>query len=241
MRAGQGNGKEKGADFSGFVGNRLAPVLRAFGTAPMVPAMRAFFTVFLTSLCLLATPGRADEATMQADIEQMKGAIEALSLSNADLQKRLAAANREIRDLRDDLSKASPKAALDEIKDQQRTLASKIEEVDRKRLNDAEVVREQLDKIAKLVANAPLTPSPRDRGESPKPDRGTDTPPPSGEMYPYTIISGDTISAIVDSFNAEFKKKGMKSVSVSQVLAANPGLDPRRLFVGKKIFIPAPE
>jgi LysM repeat protein len=205
----------------------------------MVAAMRAFFTVFLTSLVLLVSAARADEATMQADIDQMKGAIEALTLSNADLQKRLSEANREIRDLRDDLSKASPKAALDEIKDQQRNLASKIEEVDKKRLNDAELVREQLEKIAKLVANAPIAPS--SRNDNPKPDRGSDTPPPSGEMYPYTIVSGDTISAIVDSFNSEFKRKGMKTVSVSQVMAANPGLDPKRLFVGKKIFIPAPQ
>jgi LysM repeat protein len=205
----------------------------------MVAPMRAFFTVFLTSLGLLVSAARADEATMQADIDQMKGAIEALTLSNADLQKRLSEANREIRDLRDDLSKASPKAALEEIKDQQRNLASKIEEVDKKRLNDAELVREQLEKIAKLVANAPIASS--SRNDNPKPDHGSDTPPPSGEMYPYTIVSGDTISAIVDSFNAEFKRKGMKTVSVSQVMAANPGLDPKRLFVGKKIFVPAPQ
>jgi len=206
----------------------------------MVPTMRAFFTVFITSLGLLTATGRADEATLQADIDQLKGAIEALALSNADLQKRLVEAQREIRDLREDLSKASPKAALEEIKDQQRTLATKIEEVDKKRLNDAEIVREQLEKIAKLVANAPIATGPRDRPDPVKPD--TDIPPPAGEMYPYTIISGDTVSGIVDSFNAVFKEKKMKkTVSVSQVLAANPGLDPKRLLVGKTIYIPVPE
>ena len=205
----------------------------------MVPPMRAYLTVFFAVLGLLAATGRADEATMQADIEQLKGAIEALTLSNADLQKRLSDANREIRDLREDLAKASPKAALDDLKDQIRTLATKIEEVDKKRVNDAEVVREQLEKIARLVANAPVSaPAPRDR-ESAKPV--ADTPPPSGEMYTYTVVSGDTVSGIVDAFNTEFRKKGMKTVTLKQVLDANPGLDPKRLFVGKKIYIPVPQ
>ena len=205
----------------------------------MVPPMRAYLSVFFAVLGLLAATGRADEATMQADIEQLKGAIEALTLSNADLQKRLSDANREIRDLREDLAKASPKAAIDDLKDQIRTLATKIEEVDKKRVNDAEVVREQLEKIARLVANAPVSaPAPRDR-ESTKPV--ADTPPPSGEMYTYTVVSGDTVSGIVDAFNTEFRKKGMKTVTLKQVLDANPGLDPKRLFVGKKIYIPVPQ
>lgn len=201
--------------------------------------MRAYFFVFLAVLGLLAAPVRADEATMQADIDQLKGAIEALTLSNADLQKRLADANREIHDLREDLSKASPKAALEEIKEQNRTLASKIEEVDKKRLNDAEVVREQLEKIAKLVASAPLAPASSGRSESPK--TVDDTPPPSGEMYTYTVVSGDTVLGVLESYNAEFKKKGMKTVSLKRVMDANPGLDPKRLYVGKKIYIPVPE
>jgi hypothetical protein len=201
----------------------------------MVPSMRAYLSVFFAVLGLLAATGRADEATMQADIEQLKGAIEALTLSNADLQKRLADANREIRSLRDDLAKASPKAALDDLRDQQRTLAAKIEEVDKKRVGDAAVVREQLEKIARLVASAPA-PAPR---ETSRPV--ADTPPPSGEMFTYTVISGDTVSGIVEAFNAKLRKEGMKTVTLKQVLDANPGLDPKRLFVGKTIYIPVPQ
>ncbi len=206
----------------------------------MVPPMRAIFPVFCASLGLLAATGRADEATMQADIDQLKGSIEALAASNADLQKRLVEAYREIRDLREDLAKAAAKSSVEDLKEQNRTLASKIEEVDKKRLNDASVVQDQLERIAKLVASAPITPAPRPAPVEPKKTTPS-TPPPSGEMYTYTIVAGDTLSAVVEAWNKEFKVQGMKTVSMKKVLDANPGLDPKRLLVGKKIFIPVPE
>jgi phage tail protein X len=64
----------------------------------------------------------------------------------------------------------------------------------------------------------------------------TDNSPATGGQqngYYYPIASGDTIAAIAKAYRA----KGVK-VTTSQILAANPGLDPKNLTVGKKIFIP---
>ncbi len=54
--------------------------------------------------------------------------------------------------------------------------------------------------------------------------------------YYYAIQSGNTLSAIAKAYQA----KGVK-VTVKEILAANPGLNPNSLIVGQKIFIPAPQ
>lgn len=49
---------------------------------------------------------------------------------------------------------------------------------------------------------------------------------PGGQIY--TIVAGDTLYSIAVRFN----------VTVNAILAANPGLDPNRLFIGQRICIP---
>ncbi len=46
----------------------------------------------------------------------------------------------------------------------------------------------------------------------------------------YSVVAGDTLFSIARRYN----------VSVDAILAANPGLDPNRLFIGQQICIPAP-
>ncbi|MCD6340109.1 MAG: LysM peptidoglycan-binding domain-containing protein [Verrucomicrobia bacterium] len=54
--------------------------------------------------------------------------------------------------------------------------------------------------------------------------------------YEYTVKPGDTLSAIVQAYRRE-----KINVTIDAVLKANPGLDPRRLLPGQKIFIPDPD
>ena len=53
--------------------------------------------------------------------------------------------------------------------------------------------------------------------------------------YEYEVKAGDTLSLIVQAY----RKQGVK-VTSALVIKANPGLNPNRLFTGKKIFIPDP-
>src|SRR4051794_21312921 len=61
-------------------------------------------------------------------------------------------------------------------------------------------------------------------------------PPPVVDINPtatateYTIVAGDSYSKIAPKFH----------VTVSALMAANPGVDPAKLQVGKKIKIPPP-
>ena len=64
-----------------------------------------------------------------------------------------------------------------------------------------------------------------------------DPPPKRDEKgYEYTVQSGDSLSLIVEAY----KQQGVKT-SISEILKANPGLNPNRLLPKQKIFIPAPK
>jgi LysM repeat protein len=56
------------------------------------------------------------------------------------------------------------------------------------------------------------------------------TPAPPAAATDYTIVAGDSFSKIASKFH----------VTVSALMAANPGLEPTKLQVGKKIKIPPP-
>ena len=56
----------------------------------------------------------------------------------------------------------------------------------------------------------------------------------AGASTSYTIQEGDTLAEISEQFYGEERYW-------KQILNANPGLDPGRLFVGKKIVMPARE
>lgn len=57
-----------------------------------------------------------------------------------------------------------------------------------------------------------------------------ETPQPTSTMQVYVIESGDTISEIAEKFN----------ISQSDLLAANPDLNPNALTIGQTVFIPDP-
>ena len=54
--------------------------------------------------------------------------------------------------------------------------------------------------------------------------------PPTCPGFIYTIVAGDTLFALAARFGT----------TVQAILAANPGLDPNRLFIGQRICIPVP-
>ncbi|EDY83534.1 hypothetical protein VDG1235_3161 [Verrucomicrobiia bacterium DG1235] len=51
-----------------------------------------------------------------------------------------------------------------------------------------------------------------------------------GKPGAYTIKSGDTLGKIAAAYK----------ITLSQLQAANPGIDPRRLRIGQQIVVPAP-
>ncbi len=174
--------------------------------------------------------GGADAAfrqEMEERYEQLRIRAEETQAAQVLLQKRLASLADELQALRQQLDRGNPDAAS---REELRRLAESIREIDRKREEDKRLILEELRKLASAPPPAATTP------KRPEPQPSAETPPAGPRKgYEYEIKPGDTIAAIV----AAYQQSGVK-VTVQQVLKANPNLNPNRLTVGKKVFIPDP-
>jgi LysM repeat protein len=191
-------------------------------------------SILLTGLALCAAPlARAQDAATQEQLSQLRGKIEELTESEQALKTRLAEMTREVISLREQVGRqpAGNFASAEDLK----LLAEKLKEVDAKRKDDAENVKVQLKKLQDLLLRSPGSGGKKGGGTT-----GTSTthadpsPTDNATGYEYVVQSGDTLSAVV----AAYKAKGI-TVSMSQIIKANPGLKPENMKVGQKIFIPA--
>jgi hypothetical protein len=80
---------------------------------------------------------------------------------------------------------------------------------------------------ANVSGGAGPTPAARSEGTAPSLGGGTATPVTSASQR-YTVQPGDTLGAIA----------ARHGVSVDDLIAANPGIDPQRLQIGAEIVIP---
>ncbi len=198
--------------------------------------------------CLLALAGNsltlvslADEPPSQAAalvekqeneerFKRWNALMEDMRDAYAAQQKKINALAEEVNRLREDSIQAANKAATQE---QLRELAEKIQEIDKKRETDKQLILAEIQKLAKLPVAVPTV---RDHKSSePK-----DPEPVSENYYTYEVKSGDYLSTIIAAYNEEYKKQGKKQITLEQVKKANPGLNPNSLRVGKKINIPMP-
>lgn len=192
-----------------------------------------FISVFQFSLLAQDATTASAIAQRQESEERYKrlnADLESLLAANVSLQKKISALESELQKVREDQER---NAGKNDQAENVRKLADAIEEVDRKRENDKKEILKEIGNLGKKlsVGTAPRLKPEVSSEASSGPDKG----------YPYTIQSGDTLLAILADFNAQFKAKGMKPVTMSQVTAANPNVDWNRLKIGQKIFIPAPE
>jgi LysM repeat protein len=191
---------------------------------------------------------RAQDAATEERLNKLNGAIADLRESQDALKKQIERLSKEIESLREQASKPTGNyASVDDLK----SLAKSVEEVDRKRIKDFEKVDDALQKIKKLLEKPVATttgPTTGKKGsgtsnsdsgtEKKTDDKTTDdkSPPGDDKAFPYVIKKGDTLEAIV----LAYKEKNIK-VTVDQILKANPGLKPEKMYIGQKIWIPAPQ
>ena len=136
-------------------------------------------------------------------------------------------------DLRQVNDRNDAKLAEFATRDALKSLASAIEEVDRKRIADIKLIEEQVQKTIRGLADE-LTPP-----ISP-PEQKVTVPPFEGKVYPHTVAKGEYLSTILDAYNAEFKKRGKGRVTLEDVKRANPTININRIYVGQEILIPDP-
>jgi TolA-binding protein len=171
---------------------------------------------------------RAQDAATEERLRKLNGYVEELLADKARQQKQISELSREVESLREQLSKPSGNYASQE---DLRELAKKVQEIDRKRVEDADKIVRQIEALGKTF-------NPPSGGKSKPKPTGDDSGaggPAADKGYEYEIQSGDSLSVIVQAY----REKGIK-VSIDQILKANPGLVPEKMKVGQKIFIPAP-
>ncbi|HLZ54705.1 MAG TPA: LysM peptidoglycan-binding domain-containing protein [Verrucomicrobiae bacterium] len=198
--------------------------------------MKRFLVSFLILSFSLAAVRAQDDANQQ-QMDKLSGQIQDLQAAQLQQSKRIEALEKQISDLQGQLNQPSANTAnSDDLK----KLAEQVQEIDKKRQEDNDRVLKELERLEKSLGasssghrSAPdITPD-----ITTTPVRGHPTTGPSGPQngYDYPVKSGDTLLAIVKAYRAQ----GIK-VTTDQVLKANPGLDPKNMKVGQKIFIPAP-
>jgi predicted RNase H-like nuclease (RuvC/YqgF family) len=215
--------------------------------------MKRFFVPLAISLLTLvaaaqdSTPPTAPAADVAAKqgaderYERMAADIQALQAANEALQTKLGALQQQLQDLRNQQSQAPANFATpDDLK----RLAGKIEEVDRKREEDKQTIAEEIRKSIAELKHALAADSAPNRVTSSRPAapaESTDNEKGSEKGFVYKIQEGDSLSAIVKAYNADFKSKGMKTITLKQAMDANHDVEWNRLKVGQKIIIPRPE
>lgn len=184
--------------------------------------------LLILGLGVAVGPLGAQDAALEERINKLDGYVQDLLESQTRQQRRLEALAQDLRRLAEEQGRPNTNYITAE---DFRRLAEKIQEVDKKREADRELILRELEKLAKAIKAAPVAAAPPTR-----PAPATPSPAAPEKGFEYVIQPGDTLSAIVQAYREQNIR-----VTTDQILKANPGLNPNRLRVGQKIFIPAPQ
>jgi LysM repeat protein len=190
---------------------------------------RILIWIFILGISLAAA--RAQDDATQQQINKLNGQFQDLRDAQAVQAKRIIALEKEIGELRDKSSQpgATDTANADDLK----KLADQVQEIDKKRQADRVLILKEIEKLGKVGGSSPgrkSTPSVTTNAAT-----GGSNPGGKENGYEYKVSAGDTLLIIAKAY----RDQGIK-VTSDQILKANPGLDPKNLKVGQKIFIPAP-
>ena len=158
--------------------------------------------------------------------QRLSASVQELQAANAGLQKKLSALIEELQKVREEAARNGANYATHEDLNR---LAEKLREVDQKREADNRRILDALEKLAKT----PIPAAPPANGENGPSGKQKSEPRQTEKGYWYEIKREDKLSVIVQ----EYRKKGVK-VTLQQVKDANPDVNPNRLLVGQKIWIP---
>ena len=139
------------------------------------------------------------------------------------LKSELAKLRTEVRQFRAQTTTKDPAAVT---RSDLEALAKSIREVDRKRVQDKDLILKEMKALLRSGSSG---------------GRTTKTSPNSKKSFKHTVQKDETISAIIAAYNADLKSQGAKKrITLKSVLDANPKLNPRTMRIGQTLFIPDP-
>ena len=190
--------------------------------------------LWLLILVFTAVAARAQDAETTERLNKVEGYVQDLLAAREAQDKHMTALEKEIADLRDKSNQpaANNSASAEDLQ----KLAAQVQELAKKQQADNDLILKEIEKLGKISGGSTSSHRPP---PSIEPTAPTDNSNGSGKQngYWYEVQNGNTLSAIVKAYRDQ---KPPIKVTVDQILKANPGLDPKNLIVGKKIFVPAP-
>jgi LysM repeat protein len=190
-------------------------------------------SLWLFILIFTATLARAQDTGTQQQIDKLSGQIQDLLAAQEQQGKRLDALAKQISELSDKVNTpaVSSGASVDDLK----ALATQVQEIDKKRQADRELILKQIENLAKIGGGTTSGHKPKPVADTTTTSSGDNATAPTVPQkgYEHVVEAGETLSAIAKAYRAQ----GVK-VTTAQIIAANPKLNPNALIAGKKIFIP---
>src|ERR1022692_3916578 len=114
-------------------------------------------SLWLLILVFTASLAPAQETATQQQLDKLSGQIQDAQEALALQDKRIAALEKEIGELRDKVNTPAVHEDYANREDLKR-LAEQVQEIDRKRQDDRELILAQLEKLSKAAAVTPLPP-----------------------------------------------------------------------------------
>lgn len=179
---------------------------------------------------MLPVAVRAQDAATEERFNKLTAQIQDLIEAQAAQNKRIEALAKELQAVQQEQQNkpVANYASQEDVKE----LAAKLKEIDQKRQEDNDHVMATLKNLGKTLSTTkkPVTVAKEEAGAgtgkvSSGPEKG----------FEHEVKSGQTLSAIIQAY----REQGIK-ITMKQVLDANPNLKPEKMYVGQKIFIPAP-
>ena len=187
------------------------------------------FASFLGTTCLLeptsalAQGSSLDTRALREDCRRLQSQLADLLEAHNALKSELSKFRSEVRQLR---AQTATKDSAAVTRADLEGLAKSIREVDRKRIQDKDLILKEMQALLRSTPTGAKPPT---------------APPHSEKGFDHTVEAGQTISAIIAAYNTKLKKQGAKKrITLKSVLDANPNLNPRTMRIGQSLFIPDP-
>ena len=147
---------------------------------------------------------------MDEKFKQLAADIESLRDANQLLLEKVSALKEDLQQIRAEQARLAANAVG---RDDLKPLAQKIEEVDKKRVEDKDTISEEIKKFAArlemLLTNAAESASEASGQAGVAPAADTNN-------FTYTVRRDETLDAIVNAYNDKFKSKGMKTITLQR-------------------------
>jgi len=165
---------------------------------------------------------------------RLRGEIDELKGAHALQQQQTDKLKTQVKTLTDENQKLNRRlAGKFATAEEMEAMRAALKELDANRLQDRAIVQKALADLGKLIQKVAqqkavtVEPAPRVVARDFK-------------FNTHKVETGEFLSNIIVAYNRAYKEEGLGTVTQSQVLKANPGLNPNRLLVGQKIKIPLP-